>query len=335
MNVLVYGAGVIGSYLAHVLLSAGNEVTLLARGDWKRVLETKGLCIRHHIQRKTTLDHPHVIERLDASKHYDVAFSVMSYHQTAAILSDLAALDADTVVLVGNNLSAPQMERYLKTHSKAEKQILFAFQATAGKREADCVICERMGAGKMNIGFLDAPAPEGLKQRFAQLFQHTGYQLCWQDDMDGYLKCHAAAVLPLCYLAYGADCDYRKATKEQRRLSMDASAEGYDLLMKLGCAIVPEGDDAYYRGGAKRQLMSLMLFIMSKTVIGELVAAAHCRHAVLEMQALDAAWEELRSKQPDFPMPAWDALRSAMPDWKTLRQIYAAKEQTGEETQIH
>lgn len=29
MKVLVYGAGVIGCYLAHVLCSAGNDVTLI------------------------------------------------------------------------------------------------------------------------------------------------------------------------------------------------------------------------------------------------------------------------------------------------------------------
>ncbi len=31
MNVLVYGAGVIGCYLTHVLCEAENDVTLLAR----------------------------------------------------------------------------------------------------------------------------------------------------------------------------------------------------------------------------------------------------------------------------------------------------------------
>ena len=32
MRVLLYGAGVIGSFLAHTLCSAGNDVTLVARG---------------------------------------------------------------------------------------------------------------------------------------------------------------------------------------------------------------------------------------------------------------------------------------------------------------
>lgn len=80
MKVLAYGTGVIGCYLTHVLCRAGNDVTLLTRGKWKLVLEAKGLTIRNHLQRKTTTDHPHIIGQVDFSQHYDVVFSVMSYH---------------------------------------------------------------------------------------------------------------------------------------------------------------------------------------------------------------------------------------------------------------
>lgn len=41
MKVLVYGSGVIGCYLAHVLCTAENDVTLLARGQWKEQLQQK------------------------------------------------------------------------------------------------------------------------------------------------------------------------------------------------------------------------------------------------------------------------------------------------------
>ena len=64
MKVLVYGSGVIGSYLAHVLCTAGNDVTMLARGKWKEQLEKNGLRIIHHLQHKETLDHPAVIEAI-------------------------------------------------------------------------------------------------------------------------------------------------------------------------------------------------------------------------------------------------------------------------------
>ena len=62
MKVLVFGAGVIGCYLTHVLCEAGHNVTLLARGGWKDTLESHGLELRHHLQRKTTMDHPTVTD---------------------------------------------------------------------------------------------------------------------------------------------------------------------------------------------------------------------------------------------------------------------------------
>ncbi len=103
MKVLVYGSGVIGSYLAHVLCSAGNDVTMLARGRWKEQLETHGLRIRHHLQRRETLDHPKVIGDISEADVYDAVFTVMPYNKIGAILEPLAAVRAPLVVLVGNN----------------------------------------------------------------------------------------------------------------------------------------------------------------------------------------------------------------------------------------
>ncbi len=257
MKVLVYGAGVIGAYLTHVLCEAGNDVTLLARGNWRRTLEAKGLTIRHHLQRKTTIDRPRIIGRDGISGHYDIVF-----------------------------------------------------------------FCERMGAGKMNIGLLETPAQDALREKMERLFENTVFRLRWYDAMESFLKCHAAAVLPLAYLAYAAGCDYKRTTGEQRRRSMEAAREGYDLLVKLGYSIVPEDDDMFYRPGIRRVIMRALLFAMAKTVIGELAAAAHCRHAVSEMEQMDAAFERLRKKRPDFLMPNWDAMRNAMPDWAALRQQY-------------
>ena len=71
MKVLVYGSGVIGSYLAHVLWSAGNDVMVLARGVWKQHLEKNGLTIRHHLQRKVTRDHPKVIGDISEDDIYN------------------------------------------------------------------------------------------------------------------------------------------------------------------------------------------------------------------------------------------------------------------------
>lgn len=146
MKVLVYGAGVIGCYLTHVLCEAGNDVTLLARGDWKAVLETKGLTIRHHLQRRTTTDHPHIIGQVDVSQHYDVVFSVMQHQQMTQILDVLAVANSPLLVLVGNNMSAPQMEARIQAHTVTPKTILFGFQGTGGRRENGKVVGVRLVA---------------------------------------------------------------------------------------------------------------------------------------------------------------------------------------------
>lgn len=41
MKILVYGAGVIGCELAHELCKGKNDVTILARGNWKQNIQKK------------------------------------------------------------------------------------------------------------------------------------------------------------------------------------------------------------------------------------------------------------------------------------------------------
>lgn len=64
MRVLVYGAGVIGCELAHMLCRAGQDVTLLARGAWRDAIEQNGLVVRHYAQFCTTVDRVAAISEL-------------------------------------------------------------------------------------------------------------------------------------------------------------------------------------------------------------------------------------------------------------------------------
>jgi 2-dehydropantoate 2-reductase len=322
MKVLVCGAGVIGCYLTHVLCQAGHEVTLLARGKWKEVLAQNGLVLRHHLQRKTTVDRPAIVGQVDAAQHYDVVFAVMQHQQMQAILGDLAQLDTPPVVLVGNNLSAPAMEWEILSRSPAPKTVLFGFQGTAGNREDSYVECVRWNGGELTIGGLHRPLRSEEKDFFTKLFSGTKYRLVWEDDMDGWYKCHLALILPIAYLCYLTDCDLRNVSRSQRKQLLDAANEGFELLQKLGVSIRPAGEDAYYRSGPKRVLCAAMMFAIVKTALGKLCASDHCRHAVSEMESLDQAWNGLRAQAPDFPMPNWDALRSAMPSWEALHRTY-------------
>ena len=47
MKILVYGCGVIGSYLVPVLCKAGNDVTVVSKGMWGEVVASDGAHIHH------------------------------------------------------------------------------------------------------------------------------------------------------------------------------------------------------------------------------------------------------------------------------------------------
>ncbi|WP_343252644.1 ketopantoate reductase family protein [Ligaoa zhengdingensis] len=328
MKILVYGSGVIGSYLAHVLCTAGNDVTMLARGRWKEKLEEQGLNIRHHLQHKTTLDHPRVIGDINEDDTYDAVFAVMPYHRINAILEPLARVRSPLVILVGNNMSPAAMQDSILEKSVCDKQVLFGFQATAGKRDHDkgMLICERAGAGAMDIGGLHSLPEKEVRDKLTGLFARTGYKLRWQPDMESYLICHLAAILPIGFLAYACQGDLTASTGKQRKFMRMASREAYAMLKAQGIPILPENDDRYYEPGVRGSLMQFLYFIMAKNkTIGDLVACEHCRNACEEMEMLNTAFEKIISRSPDFPMPNWRRLKGLMPDWETVRRQYADK----------
>jgi 2-dehydropantoate 2-reductase len=317
MKILIYGAGVIGSYLTHVLCSSGNDVSVLARGSRREELEANGLVIQHYRQKKTTVDHPRIVERLNPVEEYDAVFAVMQYQQLWPILDELAACESPLVIFVGNNPSASEMYTYIRAHMTAPKTILFGFQATGGRREDGKIICVRFGDAGLKCGFLHGEPDETTKAKLSQMFIGTKYTVSSYSDMDAWYKGHLAMILPVGYLCYRHDCDLKKVTGRQLKQAMTAIREGYGLLSELGYPILPEGTEAYFKHGPKGAFMYGMLRIMAATDLGRLAASDHCRNAVTEMRELNKAFDALRAKKPDFAMPVWEQLERYMPIEKT------------------
>lgn len=322
MKVLVFGCGVIGSYLVHALCRAGNDVTVVARGRWRQVLEENGLHIHHKLQKKDTVDHPKIITEVDPVEPYDLVLSVMQGQQQKVLMPTLAKVNAPVAVVIGNNLEAEELEAEFMRLSEKKKSLLFGFQGTAGVREADRVICVRFGNGSLNVGGLHREATPEEKAALEQVFSGSSYRLKWTDDMMGWLSCHAAFILPIVYLSYACGCNLRRATGQQIRDCLKAAEEGYGLIAHAGIRIRPEGDEMIFKSGFKMLLLRGLLLLIAKTSIGELAATDHCRNAVSEMDWLDSCFERLRKTRPGFSMPTWDKLRNAMPGWDEIHQTY-------------
>lgn len=321
MKVLVFGIGVIGAYLTHVLCEAGNEVTVLTREERVESLQKNGLVIKHHLQRKTTIDRVNAVSAL-GGESFDAVFVVMPYHKLRAAMPTICQFHTDLLILVGNDLTPAAFHAHIREHAAGIKEILFGFQVSAGKKKADRFVCERFGAGYMDIGLLHGPASGELKRQVEQMFSGTKYKLNWQNDMEAYLICHPAAILPIGYLSYICGGDLKNSTRAQRRMMFEASREAYDFLKASGVTIYPKGDDRFYGSGIRGKLMKFLYFVMSKTSIGDLVACEHCRNAVTEMEEIDLFYEKLMDGYPKEKLSVWNELRSKMPSWELLHRKY-------------
>ena len=321
-KVLVFGAGVIGAYLAHVLIQAGNEVTILAREERAQSLKQNGLVIRHHLQKKTTKDEVEAVTDV-SGRSFDAAFVVMPYHKILQAMPQIAQLQTKLLVLVGNDLAPAKIEAEL-AKAPGIKKVLFGFQVSGGKKEADHYVCERFGGSWMDLGQLHGNADPRLKKWTERLFAGTSYKLNWQEDMEAYLICHPAAILPIAYLSYICDGDLRTSTMEQRRMMVNASHEAYEALKAKGIPIYPKGDDQFYEGGVRGKGMQLLYLVMAKSKIGDLIACEHCRNAVSEMEQIDLFYEELLKDYPSDKLKTWNRLRGMMPSWEELHRKYGS-----------
>ena len=73
MNMLVYGAGVLGSLYAARLQEAGQHVSLLARGQRLQDIREHGILLEDVLTGQTTTTHVKVVEQLGPEDQYDLA----------------------------------------------------------------------------------------------------------------------------------------------------------------------------------------------------------------------------------------------------------------------
>ncbi|WP_438351017.1 ketopantoate reductase family protein [Paenibacillus sp. FA6] len=306
MRVLVYGAGVLGSYLAHVLVQGGNDVTMLARGRRVDELQNDGLVIRHYFQLRTTVDKVNVISELQPEDIFDLIFVVMKYPDFQAVLPALAANHSRHVVIAGNNASPAEMLSYLEGNSPVEKKVAFAFQNSAGWRENGRIISVRAPKVQMAVGGLG----EELSWRSVidQAFVKTKYKLTYYKDMDEWLKSHMIMILPLNLITPASGGNLRQAAGNKKLLNqvIDAIDEGHRVLESLGYTVTPASQSQLARD--KRKLLYIGLKVILATPPGRILLSDKAVSAE-EMSALHHAFNELKQRA-NISTPNWDKLAS-------------------------
>lgn len=296
MRILIIGAGVLGSNLAHSI-KKGNDVTILARNKTYENLKNNGLIIKHKLGKKS-VDHFNVIDKLDENDIYDVIFVVSRFSSLDSIVKIIEKNKSKNIVFVGNNMNA---EKYMNIKAK---NILFAFFMAAGKKYDGYInsIC----LNKIEIGRTDG---KDISNEFIKsIFKETKIKLTIENKMNDYLKTHACAVLPLVFASYKVDGNLKllKKDKEYSLLIMDAIIEGYDVLKKLGYEILPKGE--YENCVNKKEKCAFIYRFMFSNFIGKMCISDHAMSAREEFILLDNEFEKLKKKSK-IETKVYDKLR--------------------------
>lgn len=181
---------------------------------------------------------------------------------------------------------------------------MFAFALSAGHRESDRVAS--IDLKKITIGQLrNAGSNEKL---IREIFSGTKYRVVYEPNMEDYLLCHAAFVLPAAFACYKTDGNLKKLKGNTAYLNrlIDANIEGYRAIQNAGHEILPKAD-AEFESEAYRKTCLRFFKLMCATSLGKLCASDHAMNAVEEMCALNRDMKVL-----------FDDTGAEYPVWKSL-----------------
>lgn len=308
MNILVYGAGVIGSIVAARLQGAGHPVTVLARGPRRAALEQAGLVLENarHPAHPQIVRPAHITDRLSPDDRYDLVIVAVRKNQLADILPVLAASRHPAPVLVlGNNAAGPAA----LIAAVGPERALLGFVLAGGVRVGGIVRWASVPGRHIPLVLGAAAAPgRAALRRLVPVLRAAGFgvQVCPQ--MDAWLKTHAALVNPVAQALYLANGDpWRLAhTPDGLVLLVRAVQEGLAVLAANGIPITPRRN-AVYRWLPEAFLAGLLRQALHSPITG-LMTAGHANAARDEMAHLAAEFQEL-AEGTDLLTPARDALR--------------------------
>lgn len=299
MRILVLGAGVLGSYLAHSLKNAGNDVTILARNTRYEQLAQDGLVIRHYFQKKTTIDQVKIISELKEDDLYDVIFVVMKYNQFSSVYSMIANNRSENIVLIGNNANPRGMEEDIQKLSKHKKRIGFGFQTSAGMREETGRVISIHGKGNIVFGDLneDLTLQDTIKKTFG-----AHYKVTIEKDIVAWLVTHYVYIVPMNALLYEYDYNTKAISKSKEGLQkmIEATIEGFNVLTANDIRTTPKSLVKFMRDYKKLYYFAMKIYF--KLPMNQVVSGGFD-----EIVSLYSEFEVLK-KKGNLDLKNWDAL---------------------------
>jgi ketopantoate reductase len=309
MKILVYGAGPLGSLFAARLYEAGQDVSLLARGQRLADLKEYGLVLVDTQTGKKTVAHPHLVKRLAPKDMYELVLVIMRKNRALEILPILGANQhTPNVLFLMNNAAGPGE----LVEALGQERVMMGFPMAAGYRQEYVVhylVGARPGKNAMiPIGEVDGRITPRLQQVGGTLASMEGFDADLRTDMDAWLKTHVAMLMPSlapAMRAAGRDNVRMAHTRDAIVLAIRAIREGYRVLRELGYPIVPKSARIF-----ERLPEPILVWGFRKRLLDPRIRVAMFAHA-------EAAQDEIKHLADEFialkrhtstPTPAIDHL---------------------------
>lgn len=308
MNILVYGAGVLGSLYAARLQEAGHNVSILARGQRLGDIREHGIVLVDVMTGRTTTTHLTVVEQLEPADAYDLVVVVMGKHQVAAIFPILAANhQTPNILFLHNNAAGPAS----MIEALGQDRILLGFSGAGGKREGHRIDYLLIKQQPTTLGELDGRTTP-RREQIANAFKDAGFPIAISSHIDAALKTHAVfitAIESAICMAGGSNIELAHR-RELLLLMVNAIREGFNVLSVLAVPITPFNLHLMF-GWMPRWFPILYWQRTLTSKLGEISLAAHANAAPFEIKQLI---DEIRTlvRTTSVATPAMDRLYGYM-----------------------
>ena len=254
MNIILIGAGRIGSTIAYHLAKAGHAVSVVARGARFEALRREGAIVTTSGERASIA----VLPALDTGTACDLLIVTVMEHQIDALLPSLSASRAANILLMFNTFEGTTRYR----SALGAERFAFAFPMMQAKLVEQRVQYRVDGPGMVTTF---------SRQDLAGLFKEAGLPTAVDNDMDAYLRSHVAMAVPLFLAALWTWRRPYALTWKEAKLLDAAWTDCFAVVRSLGHEVTPRSVDILSRMPSALRTPLMWLFAKTSAVkdVGE------------------------------------------------------------------
>ena len=292
MNILIYGAGVIGSIFAGKLALSKNNVTVLARGKRFKEIKKNGIILTNPKTRKRECAPVHVIDTLFPNMEYDYIIVAMQRNQVDEILPVLAKNRSKNIVFVVN--TAGGYDKWV--NAVGRDRLMIGFPSAGGERN-NGEVNYFVGKGLQRFfqtttfGEYNGMKTERVKT-LIEIFNHAKIPSVFCSNMDAWQKTHVALVTSIGNALYGYECNNFELGRsyEDVKDMVNGIKEGFQVLHKNRIDPTPKKLSWL---NLPTPMLTVIFCLFMRTTLAETVIAKHCATARPEMILLQHEFDKL------------------------------------------